>query len=256
MYVPTTSSNQSLAARAVRRSVAGLIRRSLRSSFRSVRWVGAWPPPLPAGRPVVLYANHHSFFDGYLLWWLLTQHLRRPPLVWMRDHDRIPLFAPLGTLAFPDDDPRRRAQTIRETARRMRTVPDTALILFPEGEQRPPDAGIGPIATGGLQRIARLLPDAVWWPVALRLTWWDADRPVALLAGGSPHDAPTGDEAARLDTLVDLLRAARPPAFGVDNEGVTPHVTAAAQRVLLEGTRSPAERWDLTPLRGFLGRFA
>ncbi|MEM6783490.1 MAG: 1-acyl-sn-glycerol-3-phosphate acyltransferase [Bacteroidota bacterium] len=249
MRILTTSSNQSLVARGVRRAVAGLIRSSLRSSFRSVHWVGAWPT-LPAGTPVVLYANHHSFFDGYLLWWLTTQHLGRPPLVWMREHDRIPLFGPLGTLAFPDDDPRRRAQTLRETAHRMRAVPETTLLLFPEGAQRPPDAGVGPFETADLARIARLLPDAAWWPVALRLTWWDADRPVALLTGGATHETPDGGERARLDALLGRLRAVR-PAEG----GVTLADAPAASRVLLEGKQAPGERWNLAALGPLLQRF-
>ncbi|MEL6444390.1 MAG: 1-acyl-sn-glycerol-3-phosphate acyltransferase [Bacteroidota bacterium] len=250
MRILTTSSNQSLVARGVRRTVAGLIRSSLRSSFRSVRWVGAWPL-LPEGQPVVLYANHHSFFDGYLLWWLLTQHLDRPPLVWMREHDQIPLFGPLGTLPFPEDDARRRAQTLRETARRMRAVPETTLFLFPEGEQRPPDAGIGPFETADLARVARLVPDAAWWPVALRLTWWDADRPIALLTGDTPHDAPDGDERPRLDALLNRLRAVRPVGDGVTIDGVP-----AASRVLLDGKRAPGERWNLTVLGPLLQRFS
>ncbi|MEM8599588.1 MAG: hypothetical protein AAGF99_06695, partial [Bacteroidota bacterium] len=120
-----------------------------------------------------------------------------------------------------------------------------------EGEQRPPDAGLGPFDTANLVRLGRLLPDALWWPVALRLTWWEADRPVALLMGGAPHDSPDDQERTRMDGLLTQLRAVRPAAEGVTLDGAP-----AASRVLLEGKRSPGERWDLTALAPFLDRFS
>src|SRR5690606_20216387 len=100
----------------MKRLVEAMIVRALKGAFRRVCWVGP-PPALVPGRPVVLYANHHSFFDGYLLWLLLARHLRRPATLWMRDWDRFPFFAAVGVQPFPDEDPARRAATLRRTLR-------------------------------------------------------------------------------------------------------------------------------------------
>ena len=54
--------------------VTRLVLRGLASAFRRVCWVGE-PPVWPADTPVVLYANHHHFFDGHLLWYALHRLL-------------------------------------------------------------------------------------------------------------------------------------------------------------------------------------
>ena len=73
---------------------------------RSAAWSGSTrePPSLPDA-PVVLYANHHGFHDGYLLWQLVGHALGRPVVIWMEEWERAPLFGPVGALPFP----RRRA---------------------------------------------------------------------------------------------------------------------------------------------------
>jgi len=226
------------------RVAAGIIARDLSRTFRRVAWVGDRPwatGALPADRPVVLYANHHAFHDGYLLWHLTARVLRRPFLVWMRDWARAPLFGPIGALPFPEDDAAARRATMRETARRLRTDPRTTFLYYPEAEIRPPDAGLGPFEPERLPRLARLLPEGLtWWPVAVRLTWWGEDRPTALLTGGEPHAAPDGRERQRLQDALDSLHAARPE---------TPHT------LLLDGRRSPHERWDLSPLAPLFRRW-
>ncbi|MDX1420035.1 MAG: 1-acyl-sn-glycerol-3-phosphate acyltransferase, partial [Rubricoccaceae bacterium] len=191
-----------------RRFAASLVLRDLRRRFRRVVWIGE-PPALPEG-PVVVYANHHAFHDGYLLWHLLGHRLGRPFVLWMEQWDAVPLFGPLGALPFPAGDARRRAATVRETARRMTQDPKTVFLLFPEGVLGPPDAGLAPFRSD-LTRLARLLPDATrWWPAAVRVTWWGDERPTALLTGGPLHDHPDGEERARLQALLDRLADARP----------------------------------------------
>ncbi|MEM1042678.1 MAG: 1-acyl-sn-glycerol-3-phosphate acyltransferase [Bacteroidota bacterium] len=224
-------------------AVSRLIERSLRSDFRRVVWLGPKPwtdGTLDPERPLVLYTNHHSFFDGYLLWLLTRRVLGRPPMLWMNEWERVPLFGPLGALPFPPDDPRRRLATIRETARRLRAHPPPVFLYFPEGELGPPDAGLAAFPPERFTRLARFFPDAVqWWPVGLRVTWWGEDRPTALMTGGAPHDAPDGGEHARLGHTLDALR------------GVTP----GDGEVLLDGTPSADERWDLSLLAPLLRRW-
>lgn len=231
-------------ARLLRRAAAGLILRDLRTSFRRVLWVGDAPPSLPAGRPLVLVANHHYFHDSYLLWYLLTQHLGRRPVVWMERWERAPLFGPLGALPFPADAPRERVRTIRETARRMEAHPATVLFLYPEAEIGPPDAGLAPFRTD-FDRLAKRLPASVlWWPVALRITWWGEQRPTALLTGEPPQDTPSDTLRSAIGTGISRLRAARPR----DEDAGRAHR-------LLTGRAGTDERWDLTRLAPFFKRF-
>ncbi len=230
--------------RAAAWAVSRLIERSVYRAFRRVVWVGPWAEDrLDATRPVALYANHHGFHDGYLLW-LLARRLGRPPVIWMSEWERTPLFGPLGALPFPhgEDAPARRQRlaTIRETERRLGSAPPALFLYFPEGELRPPDAGLGTFPADRLARLARLLPAAVqWWPVGLRVTWWGEDRPTALLTGGAPHDAPTGDERTRLADTLGALRSARP----------------GTGRLLFDGAPSADERWDLSRLAPLFRRW-
>jgi 1-acyl-sn-glycerol-3-phosphate acyltransferase len=224
-----------------RRSAERLIRRDLRRTFRRVVWLG--PAPALPEAPVVLYANHHGFHDGYLLWLLVIHHLGRPVVLWMERWNQAPLFGPLGALPFPPDDPRARTATIRETIRRMKSDPRTVLIVFPEGALGPPDAGLAPFRAD-LPRLARLLPEATrWWPVALRATWWGEARPTALLTGSPLHGTPDDQEPERLQTLLAHLHATRPDDLQKE------------AYVLLDGGPDPHERWDLSALASLFRRW-
>lgn len=222
-------------------AVERLIERDLKRTFRRIVWLGPepWQKPLAPDRPLVLYANHHAFHDGYFLWLLACRVMGRPALLWMEDWEQIPLFGPLGTLPFPPDDPRQRLATIRETARRLHHDPRHVFLYFPEGALRPPDAGLGDFTPQRFEKLARLFPASTrWWPVGIHVTWWGEDRPTVLLAGGEPHDAPDGRERERLAQLLDDLRRAQP----------------GAGRILLEGAQSAHERWNLARLAPFLRR--
>lgn len=229
-----------MGARLARRLAQRIITADLRRSLRRVVWAG--PPEslrvaLAPGRPAVLYANHHYFHDSYLVWYLLTHVLRRPPVVWMEKWREAPLFGPVGALPFPSDDPAARVATIRETARRMGADPRTGLFVFPEGVMHPPETGLAPFRTD-LARLARLLPaDAQWWPVGVYLTWWGEARPTAVLGAGPCADTPPDEPRAALGAVLERLAAVRPE-----------HLVAGEAHVLLEGARGASERWDLSAL--------
>lgn len=206
-----------------RRSVELVMRRSLARAFRYVGWVGP-PPTLDPERPVVFHANHHSFYDGYLLWLVARAWLGRPVALWMEEYDRFPFFGWAGAMPFPADDARRRAATLRATGRFLREVPQGALLLFPEGVLHAPEDGVLSFPDG-VERLAAALPPAQACPVAIHLTWRGHDRPVALLRAGTVDAAGTVSRAALVDAW-DALRAhAGPP-----------------DRILLGGRRSVDER--------------
>lgn len=221
----------------MRRLVEAIMRRDLRQAFSRVEWIGP-PPEVPPDASVVLYSNHHSFYDGYLLWLVVDKLLGRRTLTWMEDWQRFPFFAAVGALPFPADDPRARAATMRRTAKRFADSPGWGLVYFPEGVLHPPDNGLRPFDEGLLKRLDRLLPRKVWLPVALYVTWDGGARPVARLAAGVAHAAVHGDEQAVLTALWHDLRTSDRPA--------TP---------LLTGKSGPEARWDFSPFAPFFRRY-
>lgn len=221
----------------VRWLVEALLRYDLRRAFRRVCWVGAWPPALPDG-PVIAYANHHHYYDGHLGWLLFQRRLGRPATLWMAEWDRFPFFGAVGAQPFPPDAPARRAATLRRTARRFRATPRTVLIYYPEGELRAPDGGVRPFDPEATERLARLYPDARWWPFAVHVTWRGSARPTALLTGGPAHEA-DGHERERLADHWTALRRADPGPL----------------RPLLDGTRSASERWSFSFAASFFERY-
>ncbi len=218
--------------------VRRMLRRDLRAAFRRVAWVGA-APRLPRGVPVICFANHHSYYDGHLLWLVVEEMLGRPATLWMADWDRFPFFGAAGAQPFPEGDARRRSATLRRTARRFREDPETVLIYFPEGRLRAPEEGIAPFSEKTFERLDRLFPEKVWWPVAIHVTWWGEAKPTALLSGGAPHAEATGRERACLAAQWNALCSQRPHAY----------------LTLLEGRPGVAERWDFSLASRFFRRY-
>ncbi len=218
----------------LRRVVSHLMIQDLRKAFRRVCWVGH-APDFPPGIPIVLYTNHHNFFDGHLAWLVIRRMLNRRTLTWMADWDRFPFFSVQGALPFPADDAKRRAETIRSTVRRFRESSPPVLVYFPEGHLHTPDDGVMAFDHHFLSRLDRLLPEKMWWPVAIHVTWAAESLPTVFLAGGEPHARIDGEEKARLETLLRALRNRTPDSL----------------TVLLEGRHSPQERWNFA----FLSRF-
>lgn len=218
--------------------VTRLVLNGLASAFRRVCWVGD-PPSWPAEMPVVVYANHHHFFDGHLLWYALHRGLGRSYTVWMEDWDRFPMFAACGAMPFPTNDPARRLATIRQSITRMRRQPMSGLAYFPEARLHAPDEGIQPFSSEAFSRFDRIFPPRLWVPVALHVTWWGESLPTALLLAGEPHERSTGDEHMRLERLWTRLRGSRP----------------ADTTLLFDGKKSPDEDWDMRISRPLFERY-
>jgi len=179
---------------------------------------------------VIAYANHHHYYDGHLGWLLFQEQLSRPATLWMAEWDRFPFFGAVGAQPFPPDQPSRRAATLRRTARRFREAPDTVLIYYPEGTIRAPDRGVGAFDEEALTRLARLYPQAQWWPLSVHVTWCGQSRPTALLAGGEVHNRPDGTAHDRLSGRWHALQRPEP----------------SPRHLLLRGRRSAAEVWNFS----------
>lgn len=216
----------------IRRLGYRLLTRALRRRFRRIVWRGPWHPPT-VEQPVVLYANHHAFYDAQILGYLIEVVLGRRSVVWMEELDRFPFLAVLGARRFPPRDPGSRLSTIRETARLMAADPATTLIYFPEGHLHPFEEGVLPFPDDRLQRLGRVLPPAQWWPIVLSVTGWNEATPSAILTGGTSHRRPPAAVRTELQRMQASLSAPLRPD----------------DRLLLDGRPGPNERWDLSALR-------
>lgn len=215
------------------RLVGGMIRRSVRRSFRNVYWDGDWAG-LPNG-PVVFVCNHHGWFDGYVMFHVVSA-LGKRSLDWIEEFGAFPLFRKVGGRPFPVGDAAARAKTVRETIRLMNTE-GRSLVLFAEGVlHSPPDVWeFGK----SLDLIARKVDGAEIVPVAIAYRMGLHERPEAYirigrsLGRGAAAAALAEDEVRRLLTSLDE---------DIRQERTFP--------ILVDGTPSVNERWDMRRIKG------
>ncbi len=219
------------------RFVDWLIHRSLRGHFRAIYVQGA-PPAEP--KPIVLFANHHYWWDGYLGYWLIRAWGRRA-LVWMEAYRRFPPFWALGALPFPPDNIAMRARTIRRTLTALQS-PETALLLFPEGVLHGDPQRLLPFQRS-LYWLAQRAAHALFLPLAIHIEPSYHQYPRAYLSVGKPFTCEL-EEAAWLQsaaqTLQAQLRALQADARHTFTEAET---VKRGYQVLLRGRRSLHERF-------------
>lgn len=221
-----------------RRFVNWLIERSLRGHFRAVYVRGA-PPTEP--RPLILYANHHYWWDGYLAYWLLRSW-GRSIVVWMEAYRRFPPFGSVGAVPFPADDAVARALTVRRTLEALRS-PKTALLLFPEGKLHGDTERVLPFQRS-LHWLARQVPEAQVVPLAIYIEPGYHQYPRAYLGVGAPFQSDLRDAESWLCAAAEALRAEL-AVLRADARGAVAELEIVAQgyRVLLRGRLSVSERF-------------
>jgi len=197
----------------------------VRRAFRGVWIRGAMPAGSAA---VIVYANHGSFWDGFV-----AHQLCRAAgwdgycMMEERMLARYRFLASLGAFSIRRLDPRSTLETFRY-ARRLLARPKTAVVVFPEGELRPvPTLPLD--LERGMEVLARHA-GARCVPVAVRYLFLEDERPDVLLAVGEAHPpAPLSEMRTRLEALLESLLEAR----GTDDFAR-----------LMRGRRSVAARWD------------
>jgi len=203
----------------VGRMVGNMVRRSVRQRFHTV-W---WNAPQTAPRaPAVLYANHHGWMDGYLMFYLVTK-LGLPSVDWIEEYDAFPLFKTIGGIRFAAGDTAGRALAVRQTIRLMKHQ-GKSLVIFPEGVlHQPPD--VLPFGKA-LETVATKVGGISLVPVAIRYEMSLHERPEAFLTVGQPHQWESLEDCR--ERLVALLANAEPSGD-----------------VLVHGTRDINERMDM-----------
>ena len=184
--------------------------------FSAVRINNGSVPPVFAGRPMVIYCNHPSWWDPALMLLAvphLTQRRGFGPMD-AAELARYALFQRMGIFGIEPGTPRGAAQFLR-TAAAVLAEPDACLCITAEGSFT--DPRLRPVRLRpGLAHLARRHPDAVFLPLALEYSFWNESKPEALLRFGAPVQpvggTSVGDWQAALEAgltgTMDALAAA------------------------------------------------
>jgi 1-acyl-sn-glycerol-3-phosphate acyltransferase len=180
--------------------------RLVRKHFHAVRFLGAPDLATFAGRPLVIYANHPSWWDPLiaLVVWrrLLGDRIPYAPI----DAAMLQKYAFFKRLGFFGVDKQSLvgARRFLRVGRELLARPDTLLLITPQGrfaDVRDATAGFEP----GLAHLARAVPEAVYLPLAMEITFWEEKRPEALLRFGEPVFPCAGPRHATRESRQDHL---------------------------------------------------
>jgi 1-acyl-sn-glycerol-3-phosphate acyltransferase len=175
--------------------------------FSGVRLSRGYIPSDPAGRPVVAYTNHPSWWDPALA--MLVSPKLFPQRIGFGPMDagaleRYAFFRRIGVFGV-EAGPRGAVQFLR-TARKCLAEPRTIMWITAEGGFTDPRRR--PIyLRAGVAHLARHVPDAVFMPVALDYMFWNEARPEALLRFGRPVDVSQLSPAEAAIALTEGLTA-------------------------------------------------
>lgn len=184
-------------------------RRHFSGSFCALRIARWGEPVMPAGRPLIVLANHPGWWDGVLT--LLAARRLFPDRACFVPMDAAALekygfLRRLGAFGVERDSPRGGMRFL-ETARGL--LADPCHLLWVNAPGRFADVRERPVPLApGILRLPRFAPEAVILPLAVEYTHWTEKRGEALMAFGPPVEA-TGEEGLRtaLTAVMDRLAA-------------------------------------------------
>ncbi len=193
--------------------------------FESVRVLSANPPQF-AGRPLVIYCNHPSWWDPALLLLSIPKFFPGRRAFGPMDAaslERYGVLRSMGVFGIEMNTNRGAARFLR-AAKAILSTPDTCLCVTAEGAFT--DPRLRPITLRrGLAHLARASPDTIFLPLALEYCFWNESKPEALMAFGAPATAAPGATVAEwsarlelaltetMDALADAAAARSPGAF-------------------------------------------
>ena len=170
------------------RFFAWLFTRDFVANFHAIRILG--PLPQSDVGPLVVMANHPSWWDGALFIWMssaLFNGRRCFTPIEARMLKRYPFFARLGAFGV-EPGTFGGASTFLATAEHVLKETDGAILINAEGhfaDVRPRPLVIAP----GIAHLARRVPDATFVPLAIEYAFWDERRPNVLMRFGEPISA-------------------------------------------------------------------
>jgi 1-acyl-sn-glycerol-3-phosphate acyltransferase len=176
----------------------------LRQGFHGVRLLGPVPRVVPPETPLVVYANHAS-------WWDPLAALGTKPILFPGRTDayapidaemleRYGIFRWLGFFGVDRDSPRGASRFLDEAADILRR-PGSVLYVTPQG--RFADVRERPLGfRRGIAHLALRVPEAVFLPLAMECTFWEESRPELLLHVGEPWSGAPESGAGSLERVL------------------------------------------------------
>jgi 1-acyl-sn-glycerol-3-phosphate acyltransferase len=148
---------------------------------------------LPQDRPVLLFCNHTSWWDGVMIY-LLTREMKHKAGYLMMEEKQMThyrFFSWLGAFSVDLTSPIRSAAALRY-AQRLLQVNETAIFIFPQGRicRRNEMIEVKP----GTAYLGKSAPQAMLVPMAMRYEFFREDRPNALIEIGEPFPGIECDE--------------------------------------------------------------
>ena len=157
--------------------------------FRAVRVSRTGDAVVPAGRPVIIYGNHPSWWDPAMYILLCTKCF--PGRAGFGPMDsaslgRYGVLERMGVFGIALETKRGAAQFLEMS---LRVLGDPESILWVTAEGGFTDPRLRPVRLRpGIAHLVRRVPDAVIVPLALEYTFWDEGRPEALARFGAVID--------------------------------------------------------------------
>lgn len=167
-----------------------ILRRLVRRSFHAVRVVDRPAHDDPwAGRPLVIYSNHPSWWDGAVFPVLVTQAFPHRACYAPIDAAALSRYGFMRRLGFfgLERGTYQGASTFMRVGMALLTQPDTLLCITPQGHFE--DVRRRPVRMlPGLAGLIARVPGVVVLPLALEYTFWDERAPEALARFGAALD--------------------------------------------------------------------
>lgn len=141
-----------------------------------------------SGLPTIFYANHVSWWDGYMAFFLFDERWHTEGYLMMEEPQlrRYRFFQRCGCFSVDRHDGREAMRSVGYAANLLRSRPGRMVWIFPQGEIQPNDQR--PLVTyTGAAHIARRAGRVRCVPVALRFEFFGEQRPEALIRLGAPH---------------------------------------------------------------------
>ncbi len=164
-----------------------LIFSSFRKSFDRIhfRVRGTYDAELRS-LPLIVCANHFSWWDGYVAK-LAERQLGVDGYLMMEEAQlrRYFFFSWTGCFSVNRQDARSAMQSLQYAARLLKQKPRRFVWLFPQGEIAPNDRR--PLVFySGAAHLARMTSPALLWPVATRIEFLAEQRPDLFISMGEP----------------------------------------------------------------------
>lgn len=149
------------------------------------------PKPHQLTRPLILVANHVSWWDGFLLR-RVQRHLRPDApmhtVMLERELSKWPMLRLLGGIGIDPDHPTTVVQAIRVLEERLERRRDSVVLYFPQGHIWPSQKR--PLGFHrGIELFAERLPPADILPVAIHFEPMNTAAPHAFIAADRPVSA-------------------------------------------------------------------